>query len=121
METMEEIEMVKVSKKGRTVTFEVSAWWSPEDDCIRLASNDSATMILTVRNDPKLKRGHPKLFRELAKMLWEAGAPAPDINPIALMDDEDRDESILQDIFVTDRDMEDWEKIKKEVRLVELL
>jgi hypothetical protein len=34
--------------------------------------------------------------------------------PLGLMDDEDRDESIINDIFVSDKDMEDWEKIKKE-------
>jgi hypothetical protein len=35
-------------------------------------------------------------------------------NPLGLMDDEDRDESIINDIFVTDKDWEDWEKVKKE-------
>jgi hypothetical protein len=66
------------SKDGKTVTFEVSAWWNPEDRSIHLASNDSDTLILTVNNDPMKKRGHPKLFSELSKILKEAGAPAPD-------------------------------------------
>jgi hypothetical protein len=35
-------------------------------------------------------------------------------NPLGLIDDDDRDESIINDIFVTDKDWEDWEKIKKE-------
>lgn len=67
------------SKEGKTVTFEVSAWWNPEDKRIHLASNESDTLIATVGDDPKSEtRYHPKLFRELAKILREAGAPAPE-------------------------------------------
>ena len=67
------------SKEGKTVTFEVSAWWNPEDKRIHLASNESDTLIATVGDDPKSeKRYHPKLFGELAKILREAGAPAPE-------------------------------------------
>lgn len=67
------------SKKGKTVTFEVSAWWNPEDRRIHLASNESDTLIATVSDDPtSKKRYHPKLFRELSKILREAGAPGPE-------------------------------------------
>jgi hypothetical protein len=69
---------MRLSKKGKTVTFEVSAWWDPEDQEIHLASNESETFILTVNADPKKMRGHPKLFRELVKILREKGAQAPE-------------------------------------------
>jgi hypothetical protein len=69
---------MKPIKKGKSVTFEVSAWWSPDDKSIHLASNASDSLIVTANNDPGKKRGHPKLFRELAKILKEAGAPAPE-------------------------------------------
>jgi hypothetical protein len=69
---------MRLSKNRKTVAFEVSVWWDPEDRSIHLASNESDTLILTVNDDPMKARGHPKLFRELAKILREAGAPAPD-------------------------------------------
>jgi hypothetical protein len=69
---------MRKSKNGKTVTSEVSAWWNPKDGKFRLRCKDSVGFILTVGDDPKKKRGHPKLFRELTKLLKEAGAPAPD-------------------------------------------
>jgi hypothetical protein len=69
---------MKVSKTGKTVTFEVSAWWEDKDQKIRLRSKGREAFILTVNDDAKSKRGHPKLFRELTKILKKAGAPAPD-------------------------------------------
>jgi hypothetical protein len=69
---------VRISKNRKTITFELSAWWDPDDESIHLASNESDTLIVTVCDDPKKKRGHPKLFRELTKMLKDAGALAPD-------------------------------------------
>jgi hypothetical protein len=66
------------SEKGKTVTFEISAWWNPDDKKIHLSSKESKSLILTVSNDPGKKRGHPKLFRELTKILRSAGAPAPE-------------------------------------------
>ena len=69
---------MRLSKKGKTVTFEVCAWWDSEHQSIHLASNELETLILTVNDDPRKSRGHPKLFRELAKILREMGAPAPE-------------------------------------------
>jgi hypothetical protein len=68
---------MRLSKKGKTVTFEISAWWNPNDEKFHLACKEAGKFILTVRRDPKKARGHPKLFRELAKILRSAGAPAP--------------------------------------------
>jgi hypothetical protein len=69
---------VKTKKIGKAVTFEVSAWWNSKDQKIRLTSKGPEAFILTVRDDPHSKRGHPKLFRELTKILRKAGAPAPE-------------------------------------------
>ena len=66
-----------MSKKGKTVTFEISAWWNPKDEKFYLACKEGGKFILTVGSDPKKARGHPKLFRELTKILRAAGAPAP--------------------------------------------
>jgi hypothetical protein len=63
--------------KTKTVTFEVSIWWNPEDRKIRLARIGPEAFIATINNDAQSMRGHPKLFRELAKILKKAGAPAP--------------------------------------------
>ncbi len=74
--------VMSVTKKWKSIAFEVRVWWNPEDQMIHLASNASKTFILTVCDDPKdaLKkkaRGHRKLFRELSKLLTSAGVPAP--------------------------------------------
>jgi len=71
-----------VTKKGKSITFEVRAWWNPKDQMIHLASDASKTFILTVCDDPmdvpkKNACGHRKLFRELSKLLLSAGVPAP--------------------------------------------
>jgi hypothetical protein len=63
--------------KGKTVTFEVSAWWNPKANHFHLACKDGGKFILTVNRDPRKARGHPKLFRELTKLLKAAGALAP--------------------------------------------
>ena len=68
---------LRPTKKAKTVTFEVSIWWNPEDQAIHFASKEAGKFILTVKRDPTSKRGHPKLFRELAKVLKAGGAPAP--------------------------------------------
>jgi hypothetical protein len=69
---------MRLAKNGKTVTFEVCVWWDADDQTIHMASNESETLILTVSSDPGKKRGHPKLFRELTKVLKDAGAPAPE-------------------------------------------
>ena len=65
------------SKSGKTVTLEIDIWWDAADKSIHIASNQSDTLIATVSNDPTKRRGHPKLFRELAKVLRDNGAPSP--------------------------------------------
>lgn len=68
---------MRLSENGKTVTLQISVWWNPKDRKIHLASSESKTLIATVNNDPDNRRGHPKLFRELAKILKEMGAQYP--------------------------------------------
>jgi hypothetical protein len=68
---------VRRSKKGKTVTFEVSIWWDEGDQTIHIASNQSDTLITTVSKNLKSVRYHKKLFSELAKILKDNGAPGP--------------------------------------------
>ena len=62
---------MRVSKKGRSVTLQVSFWWDRKDMAIHLTTNDPKveTFHVAVRNDPNKPSGHPYLFRELAKCL----------------------------------------------------
>jgi hypothetical protein len=69
---------MRLAKNGKTVTFEISIWWNAADQKIHMSSDESDTLILTINNDPDKKRGHPKLFGELTKVLKLAGAPAPE-------------------------------------------
>ena len=73
---------MSVTKKGKSITFEVRAEGNPDDQMIHLQANASKTFIPTVCDDPKdapkkKARGHRKLFRELSKLLISAGVPAP--------------------------------------------
>lgn len=63
---------MKTSKNGKTVTFEVSVWWDSKDKIFKLRSNDPVKFILTVSDKSTKERGHPKLFRQLGKVLKSA-------------------------------------------------
>ena len=69
---------MQISGKGKTVTFEINVWWKPDDQSFHVSCRDGGKFILTVKRDPTSWRGHPKVFRELAKVLKAAGAPAPE-------------------------------------------
>jgi hypothetical protein len=66
---------MRVSGKDKTVTFEISVWWNPDDQSFHVSRRDGGKFILTVNRDPTSLRGHPNLFRELSKVLKAAGAP----------------------------------------------
>ena len=70
----------KKDKVVKTATLKISVWWNSEDGKIHLSSKDPK-FILTVGDNPEKKRGHPKLFRELTKVLKNAGVPAPEEEP----------------------------------------
>ena len=57
--------------------FGIGVWFDAKRNRIRIQSDD-AGFITTVRADASLRRGHPNLFRKLAKVLRDNGAPAPD-------------------------------------------
>ena len=68
---------MRISEPGNSIYFEIGVWYEKETGNIHIASNDVANFHTTVRRDAKLKRGHPNLFRKLAKVLRDGGAPAP--------------------------------------------
>jgi len=74
---MEMPETLRKSGPGNKVHFGIGVWFDAKLNCIKIQSDD-AGFITTVRADPSLKRGHPNLFRKLAKVLRNNGAPAPD-------------------------------------------
>ena len=57
--------------------FGIGVWFDAKRNRIRIQSDD-AGFITAVSADPSSKRGHPNLFRQLAKVLRDNGAPAPD-------------------------------------------
>ncbi|MCY3627940.1 MAG: hypothetical protein F4223_00795 [Rhodobacteraceae bacterium] len=76
-------EKVRKAKNGKTIYFQISAWYNEENDRIHITSGSkkgAKGFITTVNADPKSKRGHPNLFKKLAKFLREHDVPAPDID-----------------------------------------
>ena len=74
-------EEVRKTKDGKTIYFQISVWYNEENDRIHISSGktiDSEGFITTVNANPKSKRGHPNLFKKLAKLLREHDVPAPD-------------------------------------------
>ncbi len=55
------------SKPGNSIYLEIGVWYDEDRGSIHIASNDVPNFHTTVRADAKLKRGHPNLFRKLAK------------------------------------------------------
>lgn len=64
------------SKKGRSVYAEVG-FWLEKDGSIHLTIKGAPGAHVAVNRDPKQPNGHPTLFRRLAKLLEDEGAPAP--------------------------------------------
>jgi hypothetical protein len=63
----------------KTVNLEVGIWWDEADGHIHLAAGKE-DFITTVNNDPSGVRGHPNLFKKLAKVLRDHGVPHPTID-----------------------------------------
>jgi hypothetical protein len=66
-----------VSGPGKSVYLEVGIWWDEAQGQIHLTAKNVDGFHTTVSNDPNSKRGHPNLFRKLAKVLKDTGAPHP--------------------------------------------
>lgn len=69
--------MPKISKPGKSVYLEVGIWYDDEQDVIHMTAKNVEGFHTTVNSDEKSVRGHPNLFGKLAKVLRDAGAPAP--------------------------------------------
>lgn len=63
---------------GNTAYFELSVWYNERTGHIHLAVPRSEWFITTVNNNKASKRGHPNLYRKLARALREAEVPSPD-------------------------------------------
>jgi len=60
---------------GKSVKLEIRVWYDEQSRYIKLAGKGLTAS--TVSNDPDSKRYHPNLYRKLATVLRNAGAPAP--------------------------------------------
>lgn len=73
-------EGIRPSAKGdRTVYLSVGAWYDAETGHIHLTVPSSGWFHSTVNNNPESVRGHPNLYRKLARVLKEAGKPYPQV------------------------------------------
>lgn len=60
----------------KSVELTVRVWWDSASRMIKIAG--PVLTASTVSNDPASKRYHPNLFEKLARVLEQAGAPAPE-------------------------------------------
>ncbi len=72
---------MRKSKPGNAIYLEVGIWYDEARDSIHIASNDVPDLHTTVHADERRKRGHPNVFKKLAKVLRDGGAPAPQEAP----------------------------------------
>jgi hypothetical protein len=65
-----------ISKKGKSV-YARAGFWLEKDGSIHLAFQGVRGFHVAINADPTRRNGHPTLFKRLAKLLTEVGAPAP--------------------------------------------
>lgn len=68
------------SSAEKTARLNLSVWYKPETGHIHLALPETDWFITTVNDEETSKRGHPHLYRKLARALKEAGLPGPDFD-----------------------------------------
>jgi hypothetical protein len=73
---------VETSKQGNSVYLNLGVWYDADKDHIHLTVKGVPGFHTTVTRNPISKRGHPNLFGKLAKVLKNAGAPAPEIDDL---------------------------------------
>ena len=89
--------MAEQSKSGKAIYLRCGAWLE-KDGSIHITVPEDDSFHCSVTPDPASWRGHPTLFRNLAKCLRDAGAPAPP---------QDSESSRPEPTGVEDRDIED--------------
>lgn len=69
--------------EGRSISMTISFWLDKSDSgIIHLRGEGTpASLLSTVSATSEHERGHPHLFKQLAKQLRAAGAPAPEVGP----------------------------------------
>lgn len=71
---------IYLSKRGgKTVIAKFGVWYTPETGHIHFSVPSSDWLITTVCNESGSKRYHPNLYRKLARLLKENGAPYPEL------------------------------------------
>ena len=76
---LKEGHMPQVSEPGNSVYLQVGIWWDEPQGEIHLTVKGVHGFHTTVKYDPDSVRGHPNLFRKLASVLRDNGAPHPAI------------------------------------------
>jgi hypothetical protein len=75
---------METSKPGESVYLSVGIWYNEKDGEIHMARRvipkDGSRFHTRVGASSTNVRGHPSLFKALAKCLKEAGAPAPEVS-----------------------------------------
>ena len=71
--------MVKRSRTGNSISFEIKIWYDKKTGEIRMTAPDYPHLSFhtTIKRDPESRRGHPNLYGKLEDCLREEGAPAP--------------------------------------------
>ncbi|MBZ9859710.1 hypothetical protein [Mesorhizobium sp. CA12] len=69
----------KSERGGNTAYLSIGAWYDVETGHIHLTLPHSGWFHTTVSADEESKRGHPNLYKKLARALKEAGVPGPDV------------------------------------------
>jgi len=70
-------EEVRKAKKGKTIYFQVSAWYNEQDGKIHI-NGPWEGHFTTVSSKPESDRYHSHLYNKLAQLLRENDVPAPD-------------------------------------------
>ena len=62
---------------GKRVHIEIDFWLDDDGSTIRVSSKERPDFHVRVKPEPLKRNGHPSLYRRLAWLLRDAGAPAP--------------------------------------------
>ncbi|MCY4153602.1 MAG: hypothetical protein OXE94_15430 [Aestuariivita sp.] len=63
---------IRKAEGNRTIYVEMAIWYNEDNGSIHMTIPNSGWFHTTVHTKSELKRGHPNLFKGLAKLLKEA-------------------------------------------------